>query len=225
MTREELLQRIAKYLLSIRKTSPVMVAIDGASTSGKTTLANELVPFIKERGRSVVQASVDGFHRPRIERHKRGEASPEGYYYDSFDYDAMKKVLLTPLAPGGDRMYRTAVFDFRTDRAVEAPLLVASPDAILLFEGIFLLRPELNAYWDARIFLHIDFKEVIQRASTRDQHLFGTADQVRERYLKRYIPGEQFYLDTVHPEEIAQIVINNNNVQDPQILKFQQADW
>jgi hypothetical protein len=49
----------------------------------------------------------------------------------------------------------------RTDQPRPAPLLLAPPDAVLVFDGVFLLRPQLNNAWDLRIFLEVDFQEAL----------------------------------------------------------------
>jgi len=49
----------------------VRTAIDGPDAAGKTTLADELAVALRERGRDVIRASIDGFHRPRRERYRR----------------------------------------------------------------------------------------------------------------------------------------------------------
>jgi hypothetical protein len=49
--------------------------------------------------------------------------------------------LLEPLDPGGSRRYRTATFDVRTEKDRPEPLLLAPPDAVPVFDGVFLLRP------------------------------------------------------------------------------------
>ena len=36
-----------------------------------------------------------------------------------------------------------------------------SPDAVPVFDGVFLLRPQLNDAWDLRIFLEVDFQETL----------------------------------------------------------------
>ena len=95
-----------------------------------------------------IRASVDGFHHPRALRYRRGPDSPEGYYLDSFDYASLRRCLLAPLGPGGDRRYRPATFDHRTESPTEAPGQFAPADAVLLFDGVFLLRPELGGCWD-----------------------------------------------------------------------------
>lgn len=215
MTRYELLDRLAARLDAVRLSHPVRVAIDGVDAAGKTTLADELAHPLAERGRHVIRASIDGFHHPRAERYRRGSDSPEGYYEDSFDHAALRAALLLPLGPGGDRRYRTRVFDFRADMPVAERPQVAPDDAILLFDGVFLLRPELDTLWDVRIFVEADFAVTLGRALARDRALFGDEEATRVRYERRYIPGQRLYLDRVRPRDRAQFVIDNNNPEHP----------
>ncbi|MBO0797154.1 MAG: hypothetical protein J2P36_40260, partial [Ktedonobacteraceae bacterium] len=158
MARERVLQQLANVIATLHHTHTLRVAIDGIDAAGKTTLANELVPLIEEHGYIVIRASIDDFHRPRAERYRQGPVSPQGYYEDAFDYTALQKALLQPLGPMGNGRYRRAVFDYRTD----APLLTreehAPLNAVLLLDGVFLLRPELASLWDYRIFVHVDFE-------------------------------------------------------------------
>src|SRR5919204_1789518 len=111
MARAAVIRELADRIEAVRRPHPVRVAIDGVDAAGKTTLADELAAVLRGRGREVIRASIDGFHRPRAERYRRGELSPEGYYHDSFDYDAVRETIL---GPGG----------------VHAPR-----DSILLFDG------------------------------------------------------------------------------------------
>src|SRR5688572_3178413 len=141
-TRAALLEQLAAAIVAVRLDHPTRVAIDGVDGSGKTTLADELVAVVRRAGREVIRASVDGFHNPRAVRYARGPDSPEGYFLDSFDYAAVKRELLEPLGPKGSGRFRVAVFDYRTDRAVDSSPRVAGRDAVLLFDGVFLARPE-----------------------------------------------------------------------------------
>ena len=198
---------LAKRIADVSLTHPTRVAIDGVDAAGKTTLADALVAPIEELGRPVIRATVDGFHRPREERYRRGSDSPEGYYHDSFDYDSARGELLEQLGPGGSLRYRTATIAFPTDQFVYERLQTAQPDAILLFDGIFLMRPELNDLWDFRIFLEIGFEESLERAVRRNAEGMDSEEALRERYEKRYIPGQRLYLDSVKPREIADVVV------------------
>jgi hypothetical protein len=132
--RSELLDLLAKRILAVGSEGPTKVAIDGMDAAGKTTLADELAahPALQSSGREMIRASIDGFHRPRAQRYRRGADSAEGYYLDSFDNAALEERLLKPLGPGGSRVYTGAIFDFKKDQPVDATPLKAREDAVLL---------------------------------------------------------------------------------------------
>jgi uridine kinase len=218
MTREELIERLAEHMAAIERAHPVRVAIDGIDAAGKTTLADELVEPLEARGRPVIRASIDGFHRPRAERYRRGADSPRGYYEDSFDYAALREALLLSLGPGGSRRYRRAMFDYRADMPAALPEDEAPKDAVLLFDGVFLLRPELDGLWDCRIFVEVPFAVALRRAMSRDVALFGSAEVARGRYERRYIPGQRLYFAAAQPRERADVVIENSDPDRPEIV-------
>jgi uridine kinase len=215
LKRAELLDELAVRIAGCRVDHPLRVAIDGVDAAGKTVLADELGPRLVELGMPVIRASIDGFHNPAHVRHRRGSLSPEGYYADSFDYDSLAAALLQPLGADGDRIYRPAVFDYRTDSAIPSEELQAPAGAVLLFDGVFLLRPQLRAYWDFSIFVRAGFRVTLPRAVQRDLDLFGSADTARDRYERRYIPGQMLYFAEAAPESQATVVIDNNDPATP----------
>ncbi len=195
-----LIEQVASFITAVAQNHPLRVAIDGIDAAGKTTLADALVTPISRSGRRVIRASVDGFHQPRARRYARGELSPEGYYYDSFDYDAVKELLLRPLGPNGNRLYRTQIFDYQNNQSIPAQPQVASSNAILLFDGVFLLRPELVDFWDVTIFVQIAPETAVARAIQRDSAAMGGVAETIERYTRRYLPGQQLYLAACQPD-------------------------
>lgn len=215
MERRELIDEVAAQIATIVRPHPVRVAVDGVDAAGKTTFADELVPALTALGREVIRASIDGFHNPAAIRRRQGALSPEGYFHDSFNYPALVEVLLQPLGPGGSLKFRRAIFDFRSNATVDAPLERAEPNAVLLLDGVFLLRPELRTHFDFSVFLRVDFSITVARAEHRDANLFGSVEEVRRRYHERYIPGQRIYLTTVEPERWASIVIDNNDPARP----------
>ena len=101
--RQRVLQAVAQHIVRLSPERIVRVAIDGVDGAGKTTFADEVAGVIGTLDRSVVRASIDGFHNPKAVRYRRGGGSPEGYFEDSYNYDAVKTHLLEPLSPGGSR--------------------------------------------------------------------------------------------------------------------------
>lgn len=197
---------------------PNRVAIDGRTASGKTTLADELAAVLAARGRDVIRTSIDGFHRPKIERYARGRHSPEGYYYDARDLPAIRAFLLSPLGPGGDRRYRTATFDLDKDEPLKQEPRLASSNAILIVDGTFLQRPELRDGWDMAIFVETSGQTSEQRGVNRDAGRLGGVEATLQLYSTRYRPAYDLYDKLCRPASAADAILNNEHFERP-VLK------
>ena len=219
MHRKAVIQFLTEIILEIPQPHPLRVAIDGVDAAGKTSLAQELALHLKSQHRQVILASVDGFHQPKVIRRQAGDLSPEGFYRDSYNYEALIENLLAPLGQDGNRRYRTAVFDVQSDQPVETPIQTADLDAILLMDGIFLLRPLLLPFWDLTIFLQADFDTTVSRGIERDSPILGSVEEAQKRYAERYVPGQKIYLNEARPMDKADIVIDNNDLRHPRIIR------
>jgi uridine kinase len=218
MKRDDLLNKLAESICGLNSLHPLRIGIDGVDCAGKTGLAAELCLHLQQRGRSVISASLDGFHNPRARRYAQGRTSAIGYYEDSFNLSELLSCLLLPLGEGGDRKYKTVIFDFRKDEPIHCNWQHADEEAILLFDGVFLHRPELLPFWDYTIFVAADFSVTMERALRRDACLF--ADDTQELvkiYRQRYIPAQEKYLCGCEPEIKANVVVLNNNPQNPEL--------
>jgi uridine kinase len=197
---------------------PMLVAFDGVDTSGKTTLADNVNESLKRRGFDSIRISIDKFHNLREVRVRRGEYSPEGFFYDSFNYDKVLECVILPVK-NNESSIRGGVYDYKTEGTLEDNRICISPHTIILFDGIFMHRDELYEYWNLSVFLDVTFETVRKRAISRDREYFGSEEKVLEKYNKRYIPGEEIYLKKCKPEERATYVIDNNDWQNPIIIK------
>ncbi len=214
MKRSQLFQRLKQDILAIELDRPVLVGVDGRDAAGKTTLAAELAEALREEGRTVIEASIDGFHNPRTTRYRRGRDDPEGYYRDSFNIKDLKKHLLVPLKVGCLH-YTTRVFDYRVDGETLHTKQKAPRDAVLVFDGVFVHRPELQQYWNYSVYLYVGEEESTRRGVLRDP---GEAEEIRRRYRVRYLPGQRLYHEEAQPMRHASIIIDNTNPMEPTIL-------
>lgn len=210
--RRAVLERVAASILALPAHRVARVAVDGVDGAGKTTFADELRDVLVPSGRPVIRAGVDGFHHPRPVRYRRGRTSPEGFYRDSYDYAALERVLLGPLGPDGTGRFRRAVFDVDADAVVDAPEERAAPGAILLFDGIFLHRPELAGRWDLSIFLRVDW------VRNHRLHRGPAADDPHDPRHDRYREGQAIYFRECRPWECASIVVDNHDLAAPFIV-------
>ncbi|WP_210261901.1 uridylate kinase [Bradyrhizobium aeschynomenes] len=212
------LRHLARQISRLQMSHPIRMAVDGRTASGKTTLSDELAELIERSGRPVIRTSIDGFHRPKAERYARGRFSAAGYYNDARDLSAVRTLLLEPLAPGGNRLYRTASFDLGLDLAIVQPSELAPVDAVLLVDGTFLQRPELRSHWDVVIFVETSRGISDSRGLGRDRDRLG--EQVALKlYAERYGPAFDLYEDNCNPAEMADVVLNNDDLDNP-IIRF-----
>jgi uridine kinase len=212
-----MLEALARHIASEHRPHPLRVAIDGVDAAGKTTLADELAALVGALGRPVVRASVDDFHNPREVRYRQGSDSPEGYFQDSFDLATLRGALLEPLGPGGSRRIRRRAFDYRTDTPVDPIFEDAEADAVLLFDGVFLQRPELQGLFDLTIFIDAPFEETVRRSVARD----GANPEVEHPSNRRYVAGQRLYLSRCEPRSRADVVVDNGDWRDPRIVRLE----
>jgi uridine kinase len=196
----QLLERIAQLRL------PARIAVDGVDAAGKTTLAGEL----GERLPSATRISADDFLRPVEDRHRQGRESARGFYDDSFDHERLRGAVLAASVAGGTaRFPQTPSTGPLHGRALRAGFVIV--------DGVFLFRPELNDLWDFRIFVHVELEEAIRRGVERDAGRHGSREEAERLYRTRYAPGQEIYLESVRPRELADVVVDNTDLERPRV--------
>ena len=218
MNRNIMMKDLAKKILAYKKDEVIFVAVDGVDTSGKTYFADQLGKILLDR--PVIRLSIDNFHNPKEIRIRKGDFNPLGYYEDSFNYDFLKNQIFEKIKSGCLDIYSQS-FDYKNNinKDLETHKIKIPSNAIVIFDGVFLLRDAINSYWDIRIFLDVSFNTVIKRALERDLTYFKDQSLLLEKYNKRYIPGQQIYLEKDDPLKKADIIIDNNDYDHPIIIK------
>lgn len=193
----------------------VIVGVDGLDGAGKTVFADGLAEVFAEAGAAVFRASIDGFHRPRAERHARARTSPEGYYFDSYDYATFRRVLVDPFRDGAQTGattgFQLSVFDVARDAPVESAWVTAPRDALLIVDGVFLHRPALRDIWDWSVWLEVPPEMAVRRVAGRD----GTDPDPLAPSNARYRLGQELYLREADPRAAASVVVDNSDLAHP----------
>lgn len=215
MSRHEALTRLAEHLCAVAPERPALVAIDGFDGAGKTVLAQELVALVSARGtRPVVNVSMDDFHHPRAHRYATGRG-PESFYRASYDYEAFRRCVVTPLRAG--RAITPAVWDVDEDRPVWVRPIDTAPDTMVLVDGIFLHRPELCDEWNASVWVDVPFSVSVPRGNARFPGEHDPNPEAEEHY--RYVAGQRLYLAEASPREAATFIFENTNLDCPRLFR------
>jgi phosphoglycolate phosphatase len=195
---------------------PLLVGINGVDASGKTTFTRELANYLINSGHRVQIIHLDDFHNPSSIRNK--ESDPIiSYTNNAFNLERIEEELLKPMVSEAIVDKKLLLLNLNTDKFNMTKRYIIDKDTIVLFEGVLLYREPLVQYFDMKIFIDISFDEVLKRAVKRDAAIMG--DQVAEKYRKKYIPIQQAYLERYMPREISKIIIDNENYDNPRIVK------
>ncbi|MBG9580236.1 uridine kinase [Bacillus thuringiensis] len=218
MNRKQSIKEIANHILTLNVTHPTRVGVSGITASGKTTFANELAEEIKKRGLPVTRASIDDFHNPKVIRYTQGKESARGYYEDAHDYTAFKERLLKPLGPNGNLQYETISHNLKTDIPVHNEPLMAQPNMVLIVDGTFLLKKDVEHLFDYKIFVDTDFEIARKRGAKRETEAFGSYEEAEKMFLSRYHAACKMYIDEHNPKECADVVFQNTDLANPELI-------
>jgi uridine kinase len=215
-SRAIVVEQVADLLLAGRLGDrPRRIGVDGIAAAGKSTWADELTAALSARGCPALHLSTDDFHLPRARRYRQGRTSAAGYYADAYDFPALTAHVLNPLGPGGDRRIRPRVHDLRSDQPIEAEAIRVPASAMVIIDGTFLQRAELDGLWDEMIYIETDPRIARGRAVQRDAALFGGPQAVERIYRTRYHAACALYADDADPVRRAGILIDNNDLNHP----------
>lgn len=211
MSKSKLLEIIANKIFLLQKNKPIIVAINGIDGAGKTCFTKELRKVLDSKSGNVIYASVDNFHNPKQLRYTKGKNSAVGFYKDSYNYAKLLELLINPIL-NTEKYCKLKYYDAEKEEKVLSDLTVISNKTILILEGIFLFRPELVHLWDYKIYLDISFETALERNIIRANN---ESDVFVNRYLKRYKAGQELYLKESNPQIIADMIIDNNDFEEP----------
>lgn len=168
--------------------SRAVVAIEGGSASGKSTLGTLL-----ERIYDCNLFHMDDFFLRPEQRTAERLAEPGG----NVDRERFYEEILRPLTQGQPVQYRR--YDCHT-QTVQAPVSIA-PKALSIVEGAYSLHPALADCYDLSAFLQISPE--LQRARI----LKRNSPEFAERFFSAWIPLELTYFEAANTMERCDLIL------------------
>lgn len=191
----------------------ILVAIDGRTGAGKTSFGHELAEQLAAAGLTVFRASLDDFKRPWADRHLYDRETGEGYYRNAFDYDAVTRLLLEPFCDWASEGVALCSIDPITQVDHSATRVSVPDDAVLIVDGVFAFRDEIDHWWTLRVWLDVDPELSLARGIARD------GEPALAVHRDRYGVAEAVYLAEVGPVSRADVVIDNASFAAPRVVE------
>ena len=207
---------ISTTILGHKINRPLLVAINGKDASGKTMMADILAEYLSSQtSREIIRISIDDFMNERKVRYTPNESAGRSCYQYTFNFSDFTRYVLMPLHKNNKWVYKDKIFDHATDNIMFSPDKVANVDAIVIIDGVFLYKKELVDYWDIKILLQTDNEVIIKRGAKRDEQRIGSYEEAKRKYINRYIASQTIYYDEEKPEQAADIIVDNNDINSP----------
>lgn len=166
----------------------VLIAIDGNSGTGKTSLASRIGSMY-----DCNVFTMDSFFLQPAQRTAERLQQPGG----NVDYLRFEEEVLRPLSAG--EAFKYSPYDcFRQTLAEEINVL---PKGINIIEGVYSMHPNFSEIYDLSVFLKADKNEQLKRLRERDAQKYS-------RYVEQWIPMENKYFDTFNIMDQCDIVID-----------------
>ena len=182
-----------------RPERPLLVAIDGHSAAGKSTLAATLQNLLEASGPDkVTVVHMDDFYRVTPEP-LRATLSPEEGYESYYDWQRLQAEVLEPLASGKTSRYRR--YNWETGAPCETSEV--EPEGVILIEGCYSSRPELRPYY--HVILYVDAPESLRMTRQKER----TDDAA---WVARWDAAERYYFSKHPPASFAHHIVSYDEV-------------
>jgi uridine kinase len=188
----------------------LLIGVDGAGGSGKSTFAQSLRLCDPDR---VTVVEMDDFVRPSAHRpHGVGAAKPIG---EDFEWRRVADQVLDPL--NRDEVARYQRYDWDLDALAE--WIDVAPGGVVVVEGVYATRRELWKAYDLRVWVDAPAPVRLTRGLARD------GEQARSRWKDDWMPAEARYAQDHDPRASADLVIDGSPPESVNtLLAFAVAD-
>lgn len=197
---------IRKTILQMQKQKEILVVgIDGLGGAGKSTVSEQICGELAADGIHTILLHMDDFIHPREVRYNSAYPAWQCYYELQWRLDYVVDVIRRLKETGAQRI-ALELYDKEHDQYTTEQYDITQ-NTVVLLEGVFLQRKELQGLFDYRIYVDVPESIRLQRVLKRDTYI-GNEQQIIDKYKTRYFPAERHYFNTYRPDLAADAIIS-----------------
>ncbi len=175
----------------------IAIGFAGGSSSGKSSVVEELKCDLEKKGHKVLSISLDSFYKD-LDKISLKLAKKEEYNFDhpnACDKDLLIDTLMKIKKGENVEIPHYSFIEHR--RSKESTLIISKDYDILLLEGIFgLYFEEIRNMLDFKVFVEVDADVRLSRRIFRDVKDRGrTLNSVIDQYLKFVKPSHEEFIE------------------------------
>ncbi len=188
-----------RRLLSVRP-NPVVVALDGGTGAGKSTLASLL-----ENEIDTAVIPLDDFFSAEIPDSQWDNFTLDERLNHVFDLRRLRRDAIEPLLSGRPAKWRA--FDFQSGLRPDGTYRMKiesterMPATVILIDGAYSAHPDLADLIDLSILIEVPVEERHARLAAREDSNFLTT------WHQRWDPVEWYYFNEVRPRSSFDLVV------------------
>lgn len=193
-------ERFVEHIRDLaRSKAPVLVALDGRSGAGKSSLASRVA---NEFDAVIIEG--DDFYAGGTPE-QWDTMTPEQRAAHCIDW-ARQRQLLEALTAGSAATYRP--YDWEVNDGTLAGPVAVAPAAVVILEGAYSARPELSDLIDLRVLLNVDDPVRERRLRHRE------GEHYRAEWEARWASAEAHYFRAVMPPQAFDLVIQSQEITE-----------
>ena len=202
LSESNFLQAITEdILIKSRKKIPLVIAVDGGSGGGKSTIAQ----MIAKRVNGII-IPLDDFYAGNIPDKKWDEFSIEKKLQEVFQWERLLTTAIKPLLAGNSASWTTYDFSSIQDDGTykqQPGFQTISPSDIIIIDGAYSASPAIVEFIDITILVDVPIEERHKRLNNRESFKF------LKGWHERWDAVESYYFTKLRPDKFFDFVIKN----------------